>query len=267
MKAIDDCTNFYESYMRVVDDHPRVKCSKICAVADHSVQLVEIADKLGDSPFGRFHCLLALAFNFFALRVVGRYSTTSRNYSPTRRVLHFITILIFPFRAQYTGTKGDLQADRRLTNWAQRSSGLHFFVLFSRLIPSCQTQFTHVRINCVPKDSSCDTPLPKILKLAILASNASSSSTKPQQDAKSSHIVYTTSFGFIVAAHSCSFDYENYSTDHSAQLVEIVDTLDDLPFGRFHCLLPLAFNFFVLRVLPCSFLPSSVHALPPTPNT
>ncbi|KAG5576678.1 hypothetical protein H5410_056812, partial [Solanum commersonii] len=40
-----------------------------------------------------------------------------------------------------------------------------------------KTQFTHLRINCVPKDSSCDTPLPNILKLAILASNASSSST------------------------------------------------------------------------------------------
>ncbi|KAG5594663.1 hypothetical protein H5410_035895 [Solanum commersonii] len=43
-----------------------------------------------------------------------------------------------------------------------------------------KTQFIHARINCVPKDSSCDTPLPKILKLAILASNASSISTKNQ---------------------------------------------------------------------------------------
>ncbi|KAG5571392.1 hypothetical protein H5410_061158 [Solanum commersonii] len=41
-----------------------------------------------------------------------------------------------------------------------------------------KTQFIHARINCVPKDSSCDTPFPKILKLAILASHASSSSTK-----------------------------------------------------------------------------------------
>ncbi|KAG5571905.1 hypothetical protein H5410_061671, partial [Solanum commersonii] len=39
---------------------------------------------------------------------------------------------------QRTGTKGDLQADRRLTNWVRRSSGLHFFVLFNRLVPSCQ---------------------------------------------------------------------------------------------------------------------------------
>ncbi|KAG5576604.1 hypothetical protein H5410_056738 [Solanum commersonii] len=41
-----------------------------------------------------------------------------------------------------------------------------------------KTQFTHARINCVPRDSSCDTPLPKILTLAILASNASSGMTK-----------------------------------------------------------------------------------------
>ena len=41
-----------------------------------------------------------------------------------------------------------------------------------------KTQFTYARINCVLKDSSCDTPLPKILMLAILATCASSSSTK-----------------------------------------------------------------------------------------
>ncbi|KAG5587435.1 hypothetical protein H5410_047869 [Solanum commersonii] len=40
------------------------------------------------------------------------------------------------------------------------------------------TQLTHAMINSVLKDSSCDTPLSKILKLTILASNASSSSTK-----------------------------------------------------------------------------------------
>ena len=41
-----------------------------------------------------------------------------------------------------------------------------------------KAQLTHARINCILKDSSCDTPLSKILKLTILASNASSSSTK-----------------------------------------------------------------------------------------
>ncbi|KAG5610314.1 hypothetical protein H5410_021595, partial [Solanum commersonii] len=41
-----------------------------------------------------------------------------------------------------------------------------------------KTQFTHARINCVPKDLSCYTLSPKILTLTILCSNASSSSTK-----------------------------------------------------------------------------------------
>ncbi|KAG5619953.1 hypothetical protein H5410_005171 [Solanum commersonii] len=41
-----------------------------------------------------------------------------------------------------------------------------------------KAQLTYARINNIPKDSSCDTPLSKILKLTILASNASSSSTK-----------------------------------------------------------------------------------------
>ena len=51
---------------------------------------------------------------------------------------------------------------------------------YTRLNNECtlKTQLTHASINCVLKDSSCDTPLPKILKLAILDSNASSSSTK-----------------------------------------------------------------------------------------
>ncbi|KAG5610694.1 hypothetical protein H5410_021975 [Solanum commersonii] len=41
-----------------------------------------------------------------------------------------------------------------------------------------KTQFTYARINCVLKDLSCDTPLPKILMLAIIATCASSSLTK-----------------------------------------------------------------------------------------
>ncbi|KAG5580400.1 hypothetical protein H5410_051027 [Solanum commersonii] len=38
--------------------------------------------------------------------------------------------------------------------------------------------FLLAKINRLPKDSSCDTPLPKILNLTILAPNLSSSSTK-----------------------------------------------------------------------------------------
>ncbi|KAG5580851.1 hypothetical protein H5410_051478, partial [Solanum commersonii] len=44
-----------------------------------------------------------------------------------------------------------------------------------------KTQITHAMINCVLKDSSCDTPLPNILILAILAIRTSSSLTKNQE--------------------------------------------------------------------------------------
>ncbi|WMV58447.1 hypothetical protein MTR67_051832 [Solanum verrucosum] len=47
-------------------------------------------------------------------------------------------IIAFLKGDQHTGTKGDLQADRRLTNKARRSSGLPFFILFCRLDPFCQ---------------------------------------------------------------------------------------------------------------------------------
>ncbi|KAG5580278.1 hypothetical protein H5410_050905, partial [Solanum commersonii] len=40
-----------------------------------------------------------------------------------------------------------------------------------------KTQITQARINCALKDLSCDSPLSKILKFTILASNESSSST------------------------------------------------------------------------------------------
>uniref|UniRef100_M1A313 Uncharacterized protein n=1 Tax=Solanum tuberosum TaxID=4113 RepID=M1A313_SOLTU len=86
-------------------------------------KLVGIADTLGDPPFGRFHRLLALAFSLFAYWVVGRYGTASRNCSATHRLLHFIANLIFPFRAQHTGTKGDLQDDRHQCPWSHSNPG------------------------------------------------------------------------------------------------------------------------------------------------
>ncbi|KAG5631676.1 hypothetical protein H5410_003393, partial [Solanum commersonii] len=127
-------------------------------------QLVGIVDALVDLPFGFVHRLYAFAFSIFALSTL----------EPWARLRPF----------------GD----------SPNALGLRpfFFVLLSCLLPFCQfkkdvsnsatqvsimtvhnkTQLTHARINCILKDSSCDTPLSKILKLTILASNASSSSTK-----------------------------------------------------------------------------------------
>ncbi|KAG5619730.1 hypothetical protein H5410_004948 [Solanum commersonii] len=73
----------------------------------HLAQLVGITDALDDPPFGLFHRLSALAFSIFAIWIIGRFSTASRNYSAIRRLLLFIADLIFSFRAQHTGTLGE----------------------------------------------------------------------------------------------------------------------------------------------------------------
>ncbi|KAG5572256.1 hypothetical protein H5410_062022 [Solanum commersonii] len=73
----------------------------------HSTQLVRIVDTLGDPPFGLLHHLSALAFSIFASWIIGQHSTALRNCSATHRLLHFTTDLIFSFRAQHTGTKGE----------------------------------------------------------------------------------------------------------------------------------------------------------------
>ncbi|KAG5595639.1 hypothetical protein H5410_036871, partial [Solanum commersonii] len=57
-------------------------CSKICAVKNHSTQLVKIADTLGDPSFG--------------------LSVASLNFSAMRQLLLFIADLTFSLRAQYT---------------------------------------------------------------------------------------------------------------------------------------------------------------------
>ncbi|WMV32721.1 hypothetical protein MTR67_026106, partial [Solanum verrucosum] len=81
----------------------------ICAAADHSAPLVDIADQLGDPPFGRFHHPLALSFSIIVFWIIGRHSTTSWNCPVTRRLLLFTANLILSFRAQQTGTKGEVR--------------------------------------------------------------------------------------------------------------------------------------------------------------
>ncbi|KAG5609949.1 hypothetical protein H5410_021230 [Solanum commersonii] len=139
----------------------------------------------------------------------------------------------------------------------------------------------HLRTN-----SSCDTPLSKFLKLTILASNVSSSSTKLTQDQK----------GLFKVCNrvECKGVKKCVAKDQSTQLVWITDALGDPLFGQLHRLSALSFNIFATLELwarlrsfgdssnalgdpqaffsssfqPfCSFLPSSVHALPQTPNT
>uniref|UniRef100_M1DQH3 Uncharacterized protein n=1 Tax=Solanum tuberosum TaxID=4113 RepID=M1DQH3_SOLTU len=81
----------------------------ICITTDHSVSLVGITDQLGDSPFGVVHRLLAPAFSIIVLWVNGRHGTALPNFSAMHRLFPFSTDLILSFRAQHTGTKGEVK--------------------------------------------------------------------------------------------------------------------------------------------------------------
>uniref|UniRef100_M1DKU9 Uncharacterized protein n=1 Tax=Solanum tuberosum TaxID=4113 RepID=M1DKU9_SOLTU len=83
--------------------------SLICATADHLASLVEIADQLGDSPFGVVHRCLAPTFNIVVLWVIGRHGTASRNFSEMRRLLPISADSILSFRDQHTETKGEVR--------------------------------------------------------------------------------------------------------------------------------------------------------------
>ncbi|KAG5590739.1 hypothetical protein H5410_041253, partial [Solanum commersonii] len=45
---------------------------------DHSASLVKIVDQLGDSPFGRFHCRLALSFSIVVFWIIGTLEQKAR---------------------------------------------------------------------------------------------------------------------------------------------------------------------------------------------
>uniref|UniRef100_M1DKM5 Uncharacterized protein n=1 Tax=Solanum tuberosum TaxID=4113 RepID=M1DKM5_SOLTU len=82
--------------------------SSISAAADHSASLVRITDQLGDLPFGVVHPHLVPIFSIIVLWVIGWHGTASRRFSVMRRLLPFPPNLILFFRAQHTGTKGEV---------------------------------------------------------------------------------------------------------------------------------------------------------------
>ncbi|KAG5630757.1 hypothetical protein H5410_002474 [Solanum commersonii] len=99
----------------------------------------------GDSPFV---CLIAISC----------LPSTPSHFG----LLGGIVLLHETIRVSRTGTKG------KVNPFGESPS----------VLGDAQTSASSAQINCVLKDSSCDTPLPEILMLAILATCASSISTK-----------------------------------------------------------------------------------------
>ncbi|KAG5595502.1 hypothetical protein H5410_036734 [Solanum commersonii] len=106
-------------------------------MVDHSVPLVEIANQLGEPPFGRFHRRLALSFSIIMFWIIGRHRTALRNFLATHRLFLFTANLILSFKAQHTGTKGENKTFWRLTEWVRQFSDLYFFVLSAAFVPFC----------------------------------------------------------------------------------------------------------------------------------
>uniref|UniRef100_M1DR94 Uncharacterized protein n=1 Tax=Solanum tuberosum TaxID=4113 RepID=M1DR94_SOLTU len=71
--------------------------------------LVGIADQLSDSPFGVVHRRLAPSFSIVVLWIIGRHGIVLRNFSVMCRLLPFSADLVFSFRTQHTGTKGEVR--------------------------------------------------------------------------------------------------------------------------------------------------------------
>ncbi|KAG5580258.1 hypothetical protein H5410_050885 [Solanum commersonii] len=142
--------------------------------------------------------LADLSVSIFTFSTIGQYSNASQKYlAKLQLLLHRLLIpLLQGFAYWNKGRSASLQG---ISKCSWRCSGFSFFILFSLFQTQVQpfkkgvsnsatqdsivnahnkTQFTYARINCVLKDLGCDTPLPKILMLAILTTCASSSSTK-----------------------------------------------------------------------------------------
>ncbi|KAG5613710.1 hypothetical protein H5410_013534, partial [Solanum commersonii] len=120
------------------------------------------------------HHLLAPSFGIVMLWVIGQYSTTSWNFSMLCRVLPCSVTLIlsvrlstleqkcpsFPSIFKYLKLKQTRVQliTKGVSNSARQDSIMNVHN---------NTQITHAKINCVLKDLSCDTPLPKILMRLI----------------------------------------------------------------------------------------------------
>ncbi|KAG5580178.1 hypothetical protein H5410_050805 [Solanum commersonii] len=99
-----------------------------------------LKDSSCDTPLSKILKLIILASNASSISTMVCPYFPINNCFSSLKIKNVFSRLVMGLsaKAQHTRTKGDLQAYRRLVNWARRSSRLHFFVLFSHLVPSCQ---------------------------------------------------------------------------------------------------------------------------------
>ncbi|KAG5619624.1 hypothetical protein H5410_004842 [Solanum commersonii] len=139
-------------------------------LADSSAKLVKFAERLGDSPF---FCLIAVScFPLASSRpgplggIVLLHGTIQRSAKCSFHRLFDPLPSGLCVLEQRAGSvplathQACLPFKNGVSNSATQDSIMN---------AHNKTQFTYARINCVLKDLSCDTPLPKILMLAILA--------------------------------------------------------------------------------------------------
>ena len=79
-----------------------------------------------------------------------------------------------------------------------------------------KTQLTHARINCALRDSSCDSPISKNLILTILASNASSSSTKMLKCPYTKNDSIFTHNGSTINSFGLTINTHTHKDEHNA---------------------------------------------------
>ncbi|KAG5610348.1 hypothetical protein H5410_021629 [Solanum commersonii] len=128
---------------------------------NHSASLVEIANQLGDPPFGRFHRYLALSFSIYCFAELLGDTLTAP--------FHHRFDPFFQGLTHWNKSKTQVQQFKKDVSSSATQDSI--------MDAHNKTQFTYAKIHCALKDSSCDSPLSKNLMFTILGSNASSSST------------------------------------------------------------------------------------------
>ena len=104
----------------------------------HLAKKVELAEPLGEPPFGHFQRFYALAFYNLKFCNFGRSNTTSRYYSVIHHLLLSIVNLIYFLRSCNIRTLSGQMAIQQLAKWTWQYQVLHFSILSNNFVPFCK---------------------------------------------------------------------------------------------------------------------------------